>query len=73
MQHNTFAPAFSKSQIADLNTKFAASDSFAKGKQLAFEEGAFLALEAIARVTGKSIHSTDADFARLEQLVLGDR
>ncbi len=76
-----FDPAFTKQDIASLNARFAAEAvrrNLETEKQLAFEEGAFFALEAIARHLGERPNprkpiATAADYARLDALVCGNK
>jgi hypothetical protein len=67
----SFNPAFTKTDIADLNARFTvgATQRIQHAQQLAFEEGAFLALDAIERVAQRRSVATLADYARLEELV----
>jgi hypothetical protein len=71
----SFNPAFTKTDISELNARFtiAATQQIQHAKQLAFEEGSFLALDAIERVAQRRSIATLADYARLEELVGGDR
>lgn len=84
---------YSKSEIDALNAKFAVMQAAKPltaeaATQIAFEEGAFLAQEAIARtmlarnpisvllaecsaLANRKTIATDADYAALEELVLG--
>lgn len=74
-----------KKEIEELNarssarfsTKSSIDNSLKVGRQLAFEEGAFLALEKIAEFSGINVKAkpvaTAKDYARLEELVWGDR
>jgi len=68
-----------KKEIETLNARFSTKSSIDNslklGRQLAFEEGAFLALEKIAEFSGIKVKAkpiaTPEDYARLDALASG--